>query len=271
MDDKQIFVFEQYFFEIQKISNHLSSIYGFKDQLFERKAGIYFIFKSLFKNLKFLSETKNEIPYTAFVTLSRMIIDHYSVLYIMSSFSTIEAQKLRYYLLMISSLEGRLKTICDFEKSLINIPMEIIKKNQELINYDNSIIEIFLKKIKSENLNEITTQKNILKRNWKFPIGKKAGNGNFYNWQELYQIAKIPENFTKPIQQHFSEFTHGLGLTLLYSDKETDSKLSIIALLSVIQSLIGKIMISEYSKDLKDLQLSSFFIYNCNYNWDNWK
>ncbi len=271
MKDEQILAFEFYFLELEKIVNHLNPIYGKSNNLFEKKVGIFHVFRSLYKNLKFLKSTLDDSTFTAFATLTRMIIDHYSVFFLISSYSSQEVQKLRYYLLMIASLEGRSKTMNEFEKSLSNLPIEISIGNQKAINHDNNTVQAFLKKIETENLNKIISESHINKRNWKFPSEKKAGNKNYYNWQELYQIAKIPDNFSKSIQQHFSEFTHGLGLTVLYTEEKSDSKLSIIAILSIIQSLIGKIVMNEFSTELKNLEINKTFIYNCDFNWENWK
>lgn len=271
MVDKQILVFEFYFFELEKILNHLHPVYGTSYNLFEKKIGVFHVFKSLHKNLKFLNSTRDNCPFTSFATIARMIIDHYSVFFLISSSSSEEVQKLRYYLLMMASLEGRSKTISEFEKSLSNLSIEISIANQEVIKEDENSVQVFMQKIKKENLKRLTSESNINKRNWKFPSERKAGNNNFYNWQELYQIAKIPDNFSKSIQQHFSDFTHGLGLTVLYTEEKLDSKLSIIAILSIIQSLIGKIMINEFSNELENIELNDQFVYNCNYNWENWK
>lgn len=271
MEDEQISSYEFYFLELEKIVNHLNQIHGTNNNLYEKKIGLFHIFRSLFKNLKFLKLTYDESPFTAFATLSRMIIDHYSVFFLISSYSSQEIQKLRYYLLMIASLEGRSKTMSDFEKSLSNLPNEISISNQEAIKHDKNTVQIFLKKLEKENLKELISNSHFTKRNWKFPGEKQAGNKNFYNWQELYHIAKIPDNFSKSIQKHFSEFTHGLGLTVLYTEEKSTSKLSILAMLSIIQSLIGKILLTEFSNELQNLEINPQFIYNCNYNWENWK
>lgn len=226
---------------------------------------------SIVKNLTFLRDNFDTSPFTTFATLSRMIVDHYSAFFLISSFSNNNEQKLRYYLLMLASLEGRIKTMTEFEKSVNNLPAEVIAGNQEAIKHDENTIQIFLLKIKKESLEEIVDYKHIRKRNWKFPNLIPAGNKNSYNWQELYKIAKIPSNFSKAIQQHFSEFTHGLGLTILYTDNKIESKLSIVALLSIIQSLVGKIIMDEYSMELQELSLNKNFVYNCNLNWEQWK
>lgn len=271
MENKHILVFKFYFLEIEKILNHLNPTLGVSNNLYEKKVGVFHIFRSLYNNLKFLEVTFENSTTTAFTTLARMIIDHYSVFFLISTYSSKEIQNLRYYLLMIGSLEGRSKTMHEFEESLLNVPIGISANNQNSIKTDKETINKFLKKIEKENLEKLTSESNISKRNWKFPSEKNARNGKFYNWQELYQVSKIPSNYSKAIQNHFSEFTHGLGMTVLYIENNIDSKISIIAILSVIQSLIGKIMMEEFSEELQNIELNSNFVYHCNYNWENWK
>jgi hypothetical protein len=271
MEDEQILAYDFYLNELKKIVEHLKPLFGSSNKLYVKRIGQIHFLKSIVKNLIFLRANYNQSPFTAFVTLSRMIVDHYSAFFLIASFSNENEQKLRYYLIMIASLEGRIKTMSEFEKSLNNLPSEVIKGNQEAIKNDLIAVEIFSQRIIKENLNEIVDDKHIRKRNWKFPNLIPAENKNFYNWQELYNIAKIPSHFSKAIQQHFSEFTHGLGLTILYTDNKLDSKLSIIAILCLIQSLIGKVILDEYKTELKSLNLDEKFIYNCNYNWENWK
>lgn len=268
--NEQISVYDLYLNELKKMAEHLNQYFENND-LFLKNIGQVHLFRSIIKNLIFLRDNFESIPFTAFATLSRMLIDHYSAFFLITSFSNKNEQNLRYYLLMLGSLEGRVKTMTEFEKSLKNLPEEVIKRNQEAIKLDKDSINIFIQKIEKKNLNKIVNNKHITNRNWKFPNSIPASNKNYYNWQELYIIAKIPSNFSKVIQKHFSEFTHGLGLTILYTDNNVESKISIIALLSVIESLVGKIIIKEYSKELKDLSLNEQFIYNCNLNWENWK
>lgn len=271
MEDDQILVFDFYLQELEKILNYLNPSLGINDNLYEKRIGTFRFFQSIIKNLKFLRINYEKSPFTSFATLSRMIVDHYSAFFLISSHSSLDHQKLRYYLLMIGSLEGRIKTISDFQESMNNLPSEVIFDNQKAISHDENAVDIYLQKLESENLINIVEKKHIDKRNWKYPGEMPAKNENFYNWQELYKIAKIPGHFSKAIQQHFSEFTHGLGLTILYTEEKSDSKQSIIAILCIIQSLIGKIMINEYSIELKELNLSEQFTYDCNFNWNNWK
>lgn len=271
MDEDQIAAFDFYFLELEKIVNYLNSTLGNDKNLFEKRIAIFHVFKSIVKNLKFLRTNYEESPFATFASLSRMIVDHYSGFFLLSTYSNLDEQKLRFYLFMIASLEGRAKTMSEFETSVINnLPQEVILGNKKAIKHDENAAQKFIKKIEVENLSNITKEIHIKNRNWKFPSDVPAKNNTFYNWQELYKIAKIPSHFAKAIQQHFSEFTHGLGLTILYTEEKLDSKMSIIAILSIIQSLIGKIISNEFSEELKDLNLNPNFIFNCNYNWENW-
>lgn len=271
MKDDQISVYDFYFVELEKIMAYLNPSLGNDNNLFDKRIATFHVFRSIAKNLKFIRTNYNESPFSAFATLSRMIVDNYSAFFLISSFSNNDEQKLRYYLYMIGSLEGRIKTMSDFENSLKNLSKEISQGNQKAIERDQKAVQNFINKIKLEKLANITEEKHIKKRNWKFPNEVPAENKTFYTWQELYKIAKIPSNFSKAIQQHFSEFTHGLGLTILYTEEKLDSKQSILAILSIIQSLIGKIILEEFQEELKDLTLDENFIYNCNYNWQHWR
>lgn len=271
MDKDQIASFDFYFVEFEKILNHLNATSINSNDLFEKRIAIFHIFKSIMKNLKFLRKNYEESPFATFAALSRMVVDHYSGFFLLTSYSSKDEQKLRYYLFMIGSLEGRAKTMSEFESSVSShLPPETILGNKKAIKHDLNAVQKFIEKIETENLKNVTNEKHIKNRNWKFPSEVQAVNNHFYKWQELYEIAKIPNHFAKAIQQHFSEFTHGLGLTILYTEGKLDSKISIIAILSIIQSLIGKIILKEFSEELKDVSLNPNFIYQCNYNWENW-
>ena len=271
MKDEQIEVYDFYFVELEKILNHLNPVFGESNNLFEKRIGIFHVFKSIMKNFKFLRINYVESPFSAFATLSRMIIDHYAAFFLISSFSNKDEQKIRYYLFIIASLEGRVKTMSDFEKSVSNLPSEISSQNQMFIELDQNAIKRFILQLETEQLKTIIEEKHIKNRNWRFPSEVPAGNKNTYSWQELYKIAKIPDNFSKAIQKHFSEFTHGLGLSILYTENKIESKQSIVALLCMLESLIGQIIINEFPKELEDLDLDKNFIFCCNYNWENWK
>lgn len=271
MEPDQIEHYNFYLKELEKIRTHLMPEFGISTNLFDFKIGIFHLFNSITKSLRFISENHENSPFPTFATLARMAVDNYSIFYLLASYDTLEIRKLRYYLYVMASLDGRIKTVSDFEKATKNLPTEVVAGNKKLIEHDKSTIAIFQKKIISESLQTLTNEKIIEKMNWKFPSERPAGNKNFYNWQELYQISKIPSHFSKAIQQHFSEFTHGLGLSMLYSDEKSESKQSIIGILSIILSLKGKIIMEIFSEKLINCDIDKNFIFNCNYNWENWK
>ena len=271
MEPDQIEYYKIYLIELEKIRIHLMPKYGMSKNLFDFKTGIFHLFNSITKSLKFIGENYENAPFPAFTSLARMAVDNYSVFYLLASYDTLENQKLRYYLYMMASLDRRIQTASDFEKATKNLPSEVVAGNKKLIEHDKSSIEIFKQKIISEKLENIASNKVQEKMNWRFPSERIAGNKNFYNWQELYQISKIPAHFSKAIQQHFSEFTHGLGLSMLYSDEISDSKQSTIGILSILQCLIGRIIVDLFSENLADCDINKTFIDNCNFHWEHWK
>lgn len=271
MEPEQIEYYNFYFKELEKIREHLNPKYGTSKNLFDFKIGVFHLFSSITKSLKFFGDNNEVSPFPVFATIARMLVDNYSVFYLLASYDTNEIQKLRYYLYMMASLDGRVQTASNFAKATKNLPPEVLLGNEILIEHDKISIEKFKEKIIYENLQNITSESILKKMNWKFPSDRPAGNKNFYNWQELYQISRIPNHFSKAIQQHFSEFTHGLGLSMLYSNEKTESKQSVIGILSIIQSLIGKIVMEIFNEDLSDLEIDKNFIFNCDYNWNNWQ
>lgn len=263
--------FKLYLGQLQIIKDFLNPRFGKSINLYDKKIGTFHIFRSIHSNLNFLYETYEISSFAVFATLARMIIDSYSIFYIITSHLSDDEQRLRYYLLFIGSLDGRIKTTIDFAQSVNNIPKEVLKENDVMFRHDRSVIQNFTEKIYAEKL-DILVQDSVIKTtNWKFPSSIPAGNKKSYSWQELYQIAKIPKNFAKAIQSHFSEFSHGLALSILYTEEKNSSKESIAAVINILQTLMGKIMLNTYSEELKDTSIERNFIDICNHHWDTWK
>lgn len=270
MEHSEIVYYNLYLGQLQIIKDCLKQKYN-SNKLFDSQVGSFHMFQSIVVNLSFLSKNNESSSFTTFTTLSRMIIDNYATFFLITSFNTKEEQELRYALYFIDSLKCRIKTTTDFAAALKNIPEHILEINKKAIENDKLAIEKFISKIYSKELNNLIEEKVIEKSNWKFPSIKTAKNGNFYSWEELYQIAKIPKHFSSAIQSHFSQFTHGLALSILYNNGNPESKESILGILNIVQLLIGKIMIDRFSDDLKDSKIEGRFIEACNYHWNNWK
>ena len=270
MEHSEIVYYNLYLNQLKIISDTLEQKYN-SNNLFDSQVGSFHMFRSIVINLTFLSKNHESSSFTTFTTLSRMIIDNYATFFLLTSNNTKEEQELRYALYFIDSLKCRIKTTTDFAAALKNIPQHITELNKKAIENDEMAIEKFSTKIYSENLNILVGEKVIEKNQWKFQSVKPAKNGNSYSWEELYQIAKIPKHFSSAIQNHFSQFTHGLALSILYNNGNPESKESILGILNIVQMLLGKIMLERFNNDLKKSKVENRFIEACNYHWNSWK
>lgn len=267
MERLEIVYYDLYLKQLKIITDSLEQKYS-SNNLFDSRIGTFHQFRSIVKNLDFLLETNESSSFTTFTTLSRMIIDNYATFFLVTSYNSVEEQELRYALCFIDSLKSRIKTTTEFAAALKNIPKEIIEVNKKSIEHDRKAIEKFTSNIYSNNLNRLVGNKIIEKSNWKFQSSIAAKNGHSYSWEEMYQIAKIPKHFSSAIQNHFSQFTHGLALSILYNNGNEDSKESVLAILNMIQMFIGKIMIDKFAEDLKNSNIEQDFVKVCNHIWE---
>ncbi|OYU78862.1 MAG: hypothetical protein CFE23_16645 [Flavobacterium sp. BFFFF1] len=256
--------------ELEKINDTLSELYLDSNNLYNHKIGIFKIFRKLVINLRFMYETSEVSSQQITLSLGRMIIDHYSILYLLSTHSSRKEQLLRYYLYLIDSLQSRINTIQDFSSNFSEMSEEILKNNEISNSHDQNVV-IKLKEFIFENkLNDIANEKDLENSNWKF-VSSHPAKKNVYSWQELYNISKIPEHFSKAIQNHFSTFTHGLGMTILYSEDNPESTLYVYEFVTLIQALIGKMMLLNYPEELKNLELRQDFLDSGEAGWNDWK
>ncbi len=275
MDEEKEIIINNYLFclnELQKIFQPLKTLYDNHANLYDKRNGAYSLFKNLYLNLDFLNQTKSIITTQALVTLSRNIIDNYSVLYLFTSYSTKEEQQLRYYLYLLDSLHNRSETIREFsEKITTYIPEEGFASANESTDNDSKTINYLLFKIEDENLSKLVKKEVINMRNWKFK-SEFPSKKNSYNWQELSQIAKIPEHFSSAVQKQYSAYVHGLGLSILYKENnDTNIEDAVFSFLTAIQTLIAKIVLKEFQDNLKDINIEKDFIDLIREIDTNWK
>ncbi|MBK9225125.1 MAG: hypothetical protein IPO23_11875 [Flavobacterium sp.] len=91
----------------------------------DKKTGIYYLILNLHSNLKLVLElAENNCKTQPLVTLGRMIIDNYSILYLLTSFSTKEEQQLRYYLYLLDSISMRSQSVQEFMEGMKNNVLE---------------------------------------------------------------------------------------------------------------------------------------------------
>lgn len=264
-----------YLFSLNEFSKLVDSLKGIElanPSPIEKKTGIYYSILNLQSNLKLVLElAENNCKTQPLVTLARMIIDNYSILYLLTSFSSQEEQQLRYYLYLLDSISMRTQIIQEFMEGMKNYtPENSLTDTNNVIDRDQRAISIILNKIESENLSNITTKKNLFCHNWKF-VSITPPTNSYYNWKELYNISKIPTHFSMVIQKHFSAFVHGLGTVLIYQQKNKGMEESVMSLLMIIQFLTSQIILNEYPENTKDIELDSEFLRNVNKSWNDWK
>lgn len=259
--------------ELLKILSPLKELESSNLDTLDKKIGLYILIVNLCSNLdlvKHLADSGSKSQ--PLITLSRMIIDNYSIIFLLSSYSSKEEQKLRYYLYLLDSISVRSESIKNFYDEIKHQLTEQHRiENDSQINHDEKNIQLLISKINAENLQSITIKKNIDNFNWKFQSNIKAKNKSYYNWYELYLIAKIPHHYSKTIQNHFSAFVHGLGTILLYKQKNKEMDESVLSLLMIIQFLTAQIILNEYPELTKDVVIDEEFKFNMQESWNNWK
>lgn len=239
----------------------------------DKEIGIYYLVVNLYSNLDLLKHLATSGAKTQpLITLGRMVIDNYSILFLLSSYSTKNEQKLRYYLYLLDSISVRSEITINFHAGIEHELTEQHRNEKEdLISHDNKIIAKLKAKIISENLENIAQKKDIGKYNWKFPSVINAKNKLYYSWNELYNIAKIPKPFSETIQKHFSAFVHGLGMVIIYEQKNKTMEESLMSLLMIIQFLTAQIILNEFPELTKNVILDEEFKLNMYEGWNNWK
>lgn len=262
--------FDSCLIELQKIEHILDRSINNKSQLLNRKIGVFNIFKNHISNLIILKKLNKENCNTqSFATLSRMIIDNYAGFYLLTAHSDENEKQLRYYLYLMDSLQSRINSISDLENSLKNNKLvESFDSSSDIIIHDKKAITTIIEKIKTEKLDSLASQKIIENKNWKYISGNS--NKERYSWEELYNISKIPEHFSKMIQNHYSTYAHGLGMTILYSERNETLIKSTFLFFALIQLNLAKIIINEFEIDIIKANLDNNFIAQMEFHWDNW-
>lgn len=259
--------------ELQKLVISLRELENPKLDKLDKEVGLYYLIVNICSNLDLMKHLSLSGAKTQpLLTLARMIIDNYSILFLLSSYSTEEEQTLRYYLYLLDSITIRSESVKNFYESIEDKLTEQHRiDNANLIVHDKKVVDLLQNRIKNESLESITHTKDMEKYNWKFQSIMKAKNNSYYNWNELYNIAKIPKHFSETIQKHFSAFVHGLGTVIIYNQKNKVMEESVISLLMIVQFLIAQIIINKYPHQTKDITLHKDFIFNMHESWNNWK
>lgn len=259
--------------ELENILNSINS-YEKITSYESKKVGIYRYLKKLipcFDALRMVSKLNSAQP---LITLQRMIVDNYAVLYLLTNHSNKEVQLLRYYLFILDATKSRPDILNNFSSKItLDIPNDAFESAKDAIANDNqSSIELH-KLIKEKQLDKLVNNTIIETANWKFKDSKETNQyKNKYNWVDLYKIARIPEHHAEMYQNYHSTYVHGLGMTLMTDKSEAAFPFTVLGFYScsIIISLIIKIITLEYVDEIKEIKLNPKTIEFMNTSWTKW-
>ena len=260
--------------EIIKVMDGLHVYEGIVN-LNSRKVGMYKFIKKLLPSFDILYQVSSLNSIASVLTLNRMIIDHYAVFYLLTSFSTEQERNLRYYLYLIDGIKTRSNVLRDFiSKVSTNTYDKAYQNINSVLQIDSKSISDLQTYINTNNVDSYITERIIQQNNWKFVdrSSYKKVRDNSYSWIQLYKLARIPEKYSNAFQKHYSSYVHGLGITLMNNSEEDHLPLvcSALSLTAIILSLIIKILLEEYSDKLNNVNLNPNFTTYMNHNWENW-
>jgi len=241
------------------------------NSLLSKKYGILKYIKKIIPNFDIISDISELKSVQALLTLQRMIVDNYSIIYLLTSFSSKNEQLLRYYLFLLDGTKSRPKIIEKFSsKSKVNFPKSLVNKAKKIQISDNNATLKLYEIIKEKNLNSLVNESIINNSNWKFKCSKEKKGKNYYSWTELYKISRIPENQAEMFQNYHSTYVHGLGISLFLNEEDNPLPfvISTLDICSVIISLILKILTNEYPDEIKSIKISENMIEFMNVSWN---
>lgn len=137
---------------------------------------------------------EDRIDVSSLVTLSRMIVDNYTILhFIHINSKTIEERELRHYLYVLDGVENRIKELRKFPSLTFDLnyieQTEIDQLAQQIettMQSDLKAKDQLLKKIRNNPLCNVDMENIIQRRNWKY---KKLNNTikeiDFHGWNYI--------------------------------------------------------------------------------------
>jgi hypothetical protein len=260
--------------ELNKAFKSLEKLDSEKSHAY-RKLGMYKFLKNFVSSFDVLYKIAEMNSNSSLFTLSRMIIDNYAVFYFLTFHSTDQEKNIRYYLF----LSDGIKTRSDLLTNFLSHTFETVKQNktndtQKIKDTDTSDIEKLRKYIAENNQNNFVSEKVIKDNNWKFKDSKssKAKRENSYTWIELYNTARIPKHYSYAFQNFYSTYVHGLGMSIMTQPENNNELKTSLALqiIAIIQSMLIKILLLEYSDFVKEENMDPEFKFEMNHHWDNW-
>jgi hypothetical protein len=238
------------------------------------KVGIYKHIKKLIPCFDILFKVSQTSSIQSLMTLERMIIDNYAILYLLTIFSSKEEQLLRYYLFLLDAICSRSNILKNFSSNIkYEMPAKAYEDADSAIIYDKKASIELNKKI-NEIQQKLSVNTEIIKNsNWKFKdIEEGNQNINRLSWTDLYKNAGIPNHHAQLLQKYNSSFVHGLGISLMIESEDNllPFKISTLELCSILMSRIIKIIMIEFQDETKTINLNSKTIDFINHFWDNW-
>lgn len=268
MDEES--TFELAFCELDYITEHLQSIYNspYVDDL--NSYLLVAIRKMLdsWQSIHILCD--NTIDTSSLITLSRMIIDNYTVLhFIHISSKMLEERKLRHYLYILDGLQNRLNNLkkfpsITFDQNYIE-QTEIDELNRKInTTIQNDLIskDRLLLKIRESPLYNINMEDNIVKCcNWRYKKLDNTIKNNRFSWSELYKLTGIKESVSYFISGYMSEFVHGLCMSNIAYNTAPFKKGQILDINTVFVNntinLIKKLFETDLNKNDIDIKKSN--------------
>jgi len=241
-----------------------------------KEVGIYRHLQKLIPCFDILLSVSKSDSIQSLITLQRMIVDNYTIFYLLTSHSSKEEQTLRYYLYLLDAAISRPKIIDQFAKGIKSDLPESAFVNAKIAKNADIIAEKNLKdKIKATQKSIILANEIIERTNWKFKDSITINqNKNRYSWKDLYTISRIPAYHAEMIQSYNSSYVHGLGMSIMGGREKKDIypfKISSLDFCSVLMSLIIKILTIEFEEEISKIEFNNNTIEFMNKNWNDWR
>lgn len=203
IDDEGLF--ELAYCELDYISNELQKIYK-SPYISDLNSYILFAIRKMldsWQSIHLLCEDRIDV--SSLVTLSRMIVDNYTILhFIHINSKTIEERELRHYLYVLDGVENRIKELRKFPSLTFDLnyieQTEIDQLAQQIettMQSDLKAKDQLLKKIRNNPLCNVDMENIIQRRNWKYKKLNNTIKGNRFSWLELYQQAGIKNSVSQ--------------------------------------------------------------------------
>ncbi|MGI4021883.1 MAG: hypothetical protein ACRYFA_10290 [Janthinobacterium lividum] len=203
---------------ITYLESVISEKYNVEDILL-KETGTYNILKNIKATIEnILKITVNENNTQSIISLSRNIIDYYSIYFLFNHYHSNTEQLIRYYIYLIDSYKTLIKTqqlFLSLSSQQNKLKFETIFN--DLITKEEKSIVNLKTKILNHDFEKYCKEENINNGNWKF---KNKINKDKFGWKELYEFSINDDKYVILISNYFSMYTHGLGIINIKSDNQ---------------------------------------------------